>query len=175
MVPILWVQFQIVYERPAVEAQAVSRDQGSAVVTEDPAQQAQEEITQAIFSRDELNELPIQIQTQFFKLNELDARLSVLTRLDVKFIRFRKEAGRSLNHVTLVTVLFDRDGKYVTGKEKTIEFRLLEGSLEKLGQSGLRARTSFDVKPGTYIVRQVVRDAEGAQITALNRTVEIPF
>jgi len=141
----------------------------------DPAAQAKEEIEQALFSHDELHELPMEVHTQFFKLNELDTRLSVVTRLDLHFVQFRKEAGRNLNNLTLITALFDRDGKYMTGKEKILQFRLLDGSLEKLTRSGVTAKTSFDVKPGTYLVRQVVRDAEGAQLSALNRTVEIPF
>lgn len=141
----------------------------------DSAAQAKEEIEQAVFSHDELNELPVEVHTQFFKLNDLDARLSVVTRLNLRFVHFRKESGRNLNNVTLITALFDRDGKYLTGKQKTLQFRLLDGSLEKLSQSGITAKTSFDVKPGTYLVRQVVRDSEGAQLSALNRTVEIPF
>jgi VWFA-related protein len=141
----------------------------------DPATQAKEEIEQAIFSHDELRELPMEVHTQFFKLNEVDTRLSVVTRLDVRFVQFRKEGGRNLNSLTLVTALFDRDGKYMTAKEKVLQLRLLDASLEKLTRSGVTAKTSFDVKPGTYLVRQVVRDAEGAQLSALNRTVEIPF
>jgi len=141
----------------------------------DPAAQAKEEIEQAIFSRDELNELPVEMHTQFFKLANLDARLSVLTRLDLRFVQFRKESGRNLNNLTIVAALFDRDGKYVTGKEKRLEFRLLDGSLERLARSGMTAKISFDVRPGTYMVRQVVRDSEGAQLSAINRTVEIPY
>ena len=141
----------------------------------DPAAQAKEEVEQAVFSHDEVVELPVDVHTQFFKLNEVDARLSVVTRLDLRFVHFRKENGRNLNSVTFITALFDRDGKYVTGKEKTLQFRLLDGSLEKLSQSGVTAKTSFDVKPGIYLIRQVVRDSEGAQLSGLNRTVEIPF
>jgi VWFA-related protein len=142
---------------------------------QDPNAQAKEEIEQAIFSHDELNELPVEVHTQFFKFNELDARLSVLTHLNLRFVAFRKEGGRNLNNLTLVTALFDRDGKYVTGKEKVLEFQLLDGSLEKLVQSGITAKMTFDVKAGTYMVRQVVRDSEGARISALNRTIEIPY
>jgi len=141
----------------------------------DPAAQAKEEIEQAVFSRDELNELPVEVHTQFFKLNDLEARLSVVTRLNLRFVRFRKEGGRNLNNLIFITALFDRDGKYVTGKQKSLKFRLLDESLEKLSRSGITAKTSFDVKAGTYLVRQVVRDSEGAQLSALNRTVEIPF
>ena len=141
----------------------------------DAASRAKEEIEQAIFSHDEVNELPVAVHMQFFKVNELDTKLSVLTHLDLRFVQFRKENGRNLNDLTFVTALFDRDGKYVTGREKRLRFRLLDGSLQKLTESGITAKMTFDVPPGTYLVRQVVRDSEGAQISALNRTVEIPL
>ncbi|MBZ5516572.1 MAG: VWA domain-containing protein [Acidobacteriia bacterium] len=142
---------------------------------DDPAARAKEEIEQAVFSHDEVNELPVAVHTQFFKVNELDTKLSVLTHLDLRFLPFRKADGRNIDDLTFVTALFDRDGKFLTGKEKRLAFRLLDGSLEKLLQSGITARMTFDVRPGTYLVRQVVRDSEGAQISALNRTVEIPL
>jgi VWFA-related protein len=141
----------------------------------DAAAQAKEEVERAVYSSDELSELPMEVHTQFFRLHGEDARLSILTRLDMRFVPFRKEDGRNVNNLKLVTALFDRDGKIVGGKVKDVEFRLRDGSLEKLVQSGLTTRVSFDVKPGTYTVRQVVRDSEGAHISALNRTVEIPF
>ena len=141
----------------------------------DAATQAKEEVERAVYSSDEMSELPIEVHTQFFKLHGADTRLSILTRLDMRFVSFRKEEGRNVNSLKLVTALFDRDGKIVDGKVKDVTFRLLDGSLEKLVQSGLTTRVSFDVKPGTYTVRQVVRDSEGARISALNRTVQIPF
>lgn len=95
--------------------------------------------------------------------------------MDVRQLRFRKQEGRNLNDLTFVTVLFDRDGKLVTGKQKLLKLRLFDSSLERLAQSGLTVKSSFDVAPGTYLVREIVRDAEGGQISALNRTVEIPY
>lgn len=141
----------------------------------DATAQAKEEIEQAVFSHDEVKELPVEVHTQFFKLQEGDAKLSILTHVDLHLLHFRKGDGRNRNNLTFVTALFDRDGKYLTGKEKLVEFRLLDGSLEKLLESGVTTKTSFEVKPGTYLVRQVVRDAEGGQLAGLNRTVEIPF
>ncbi len=141
----------------------------------DPSLQAKEEIQQAIFSQDEVKELPIEVHTQFFKPSEADAKLSVLIHVDIHLLRFRKGEGRNLNNLTFVTALFDRDGKYMIGKEKLVEFHLRDESLDKLLQSGITTKTTFDVKPGTYLVRQVVRDGEGGQLSGLNRTVEIPF
>ena len=142
---------------------------------EDSSAQAKEEIEQAVFSKDEVNELPLTVQTQFFKFTELDAQLSVLTHVDLHLLRFRKEGERNLNNLTLVTAVFDRDGKLVTGKQKTVDFRLRDQTLEQLLRSGITVKISFDIKAGTYLVRQVVRDTEGGQLAGLNRTVEIPY
>jgi VWFA-related protein len=141
----------------------------------DAPAQAKAEIEQALFSQEELQELPIEVHTQFFKLNDTDARLAVLTHLDVRLLHFRRDEGRNLNSLTFATVLFDRDGKYLAGNEKLLELRLLDQNLDKLLKSGITMRSSFDLKPGTYLVREVVRDAEGGQISGLNRTVEIPY
>jgi VWFA-related protein len=141
----------------------------------DVAAKAKEEIEQAVYSQDELKELPVDVHTQFFKVNEAEARLAVLTHLDLSSVRFRKEQDRHLNNLTFVTVLFDRDGKYVMGKEKLVEFRLRDATLARLAQTGITLKVEFDLKPGTYLVRQIVRDSEAGQLSGLNRTVEIPY
>ena len=141
----------------------------------DTATRAKEEIEEAVYSQDELRELPVDVHTQFYKVNEAEARLAVLTHLDLSSVRFRKEQDRHLNNLTFLTVLFDRDGKYVMGKEKVIEFHLRDATLARLTQSGITLKTEFDLKPGTYLVRQIVRDSEAGQLSGLNRTVEIPY
>jgi len=141
----------------------------------DPEEQANEEIEGAVFSQAEVQELPIDVHTQFFKASEMDAELSVLTHLDVRPLQFRKEGDRNANDVTFVAVLFDRNGNYLMGKQKRVELRLSDASLEKVLTSGITMKMNFTVKPGTYMVRGIVRDVQGGQISALNRFVEIPF
>jgi hypothetical protein len=141
----------------------------------DEAARAKEEIEQAVFSQDQLNELPLELHMQFFKTTAQDAKLSVLTHLDLHSLPFRKKEGRNLDNLTIVTALFDRDGKYLIANEKRVEFRLREGTLERYARSGVTIKTSFDVKPGSYLVRQVVRDADGGRLSGLSRTIEIPF
>jgi VWFA-related protein len=143
--------------------------------SEDAAAKAKEEIEQAVYSQDDLKELPIDVHTQFYKLNEADAKLAVLTHLDMSSVRFRKEQDRNLNDLTFVTIIFDRDGKYVTGIEKRLTFRLRDATLAKLTQTGITLKTEFDLKAGTYMVRQVVRDSEAGQLSGLSRSVEIPY
>ena len=141
----------------------------------DPTVQEKEEIQEAVFSQDETHELPIDVHTQFFMKTESDARITVLTRLDLHDLHFRKEEDRNVDNLTFVTVVFDQDGHVVTGQQKALQLRLRDSSLERYLQTGITIRTLFDVKPGTYLVRAVVRDSESAQISGLNRTVEIPY
>ena len=136
---------------------------------------AKQEISQALFSRDETNDIPVEMNTRFFKASETQARLSVTSRVDVRKLRFRKANDRNVNDVRVVCALFDRDGNYVQGISKTIQLRLLNGAIqnEKLS-GGISVRSDFTVAPGTYVIRLVVRDAEGETMTARNSAVRIP-
>jgi len=142
--------------------------------SENAAARASEEIVDAAFSQDQLSELPIDVRTQFYKINESDVRLAVVTHLDLGAVRFLKEQDRNLNDLTFVTVLFDRDGKYVVGREKKVSFRLRDATLARLTQSGMSIKVEFDVKPGTYMVRQIVRESQAGRLSGLTRTVELP-
>ena len=139
-----------------------------------PVEAAKQEIREAIFSQEELHDVPVDLQTQFFKKDATSARLSVLTHFDVKNIHFRKEQGRNADVLTIATAIFDDNGNFVTGGEKTVQMKLLDTTYNRLSRSGLTLKSSYDVKPGTYMVRLVVRDGEGAQMAARNGAVVIP-
>jgi VWFA-related protein len=141
----------------------------------DPVEAAKEEIQEALFSQDEMNDLPVELQTQFFKKDQSQARLAVLTHVDVKGIRFRKADGRNRDDLTVATAIFDENGNFVTGGEKIVEMKLLDKTVERMSRSGFTLKSSFDIKPGTYLVRMVVRDAEGSQMAARNGAVSIPY
>jgi VWFA-related protein len=141
---------------------------------DDPAEEARQEIEDAVFSQDESHGLPVELRTQFFKSSDTDARLSVFARVDVKHIRFRKVDGRNKNDLTVVSALFDRNGNYLKGEEKILQMNWKDETLASQLASGVTVKTSFDVKPGKYRVRLIVRDAEGQSITAANGAVEIP-
>ncbi|MGC2283771.1 MAG: VWA domain-containing protein [Candidatus Acidiferrum sp.] len=140
----------------------------------DPAEEAKQEIQEALFSQDEIRDLPVDFHTQFFKMSSEQARLAVITHVDIKGVHFRKAEGRTRDDLTVATAIFDENGNYVIGGEKIIEMKLLDPTYDRLMRSGLNLKSSFDVKPGSYLVRQVVRDSEGAQLAARNGAVVIP-
>jgi VWFA-related protein len=140
----------------------------------DPAQQAKQEVEEAFFSRDEIHDLPVELHTQFFKTAEYKAKLSILARVDVRHLRFRKADGRNYNTLTVVGGIFDRNGNYVAGSQKVIDMKLKDQTLETMPQSGLTVKSTLDVSSGSYVIRLVVRDSEGQLISAQNGVVEIP-
>jgi hypothetical protein len=161
----------------SIQSSAVNARRGYYAPThiEDAKETSRREIEEALFSREEMTDIPIDFGTQFFKPTSETAKLAVLIKLDVLKLKFRKEEGRNKNEVTLVCAVFDRNGVYVTGVQKLLEMRLLDETLEKRLGNGITVRNTLDVKPGQYSIRIVVRDAEGQLMSARNGVVEIPY
>ena len=140
----------------------------------DPEEDAKREIQEALFSRDELQDIPLELHMQFFKSSDVAAKIAVLAHVNVKNLRFRKADGRNNDNLTVLSGLFDRNGNLITGIQKTVVLHLLDSTLEKLINSGLTVKTNFDAAPGNYVVRLVVRDSEGQTMAARNGVVDIP-
>ena len=140
----------------------------------DPEEDAKREIQEAMFSRDEIQDIPLELHTQFFKSSDAAANIAVLARVNIRNLRFRKADGRNNDNLTIISGLFDRNGNYVQGMRKVVEMRLLDTTLEKVSNSGITVRTNFNVAPGSYVIRLVVRDSEGQTMAARNGVVEIP-
>ncbi len=84
-----------------------------------PAEEAKEEIEDAVFSREEMLDIPVKLHTEFFKQSEAKAELTVETRVDLKALKFRKADDRNRDTLTVVTGLFDQNGRYMKGTERT--------------------------------------------------------
>jgi VWFA-related protein len=135
---------------------------------------AKEDLQEAVFSRDERKDLPLEIQTQFFMTSKTEGQLSVLARVDLNGVLLHKEQQRNVDELRFVTALFDENGNLLEGQEHDVDLRLKDATLNKLLEGGLKTSCQFKVRPGTYVVREVVRDMGSGGIAALSRTVEIP-
>jgi hypothetical protein len=107
-------------------------------------------------------------------MNATSSQLTVYTHLDIQGIRLRKADGRNRNDIVLATAVFDSNGQLVDGQMKEIALKLQDSTVERLRHSGLTFKTVFKIKPGSYIVRSVLRALEGDQLTARNLTTVIP-
>jgi hypothetical protein len=139
-----------------------------------PDELAKQDIEDAVFSQEEQQGLPVQLHIQYFKVDADNAKLSVLTHVDIGQVNFDHADGRNVDNLTIVAALFDRNGNYLRSDEKTLEMKLKDSTLERLHKSGVTVKTNFDVKPGGYMVRLVVRDSKASQLASRNGVVEIP-
>ena len=131
------------------------------------------DIDDAVFSRGQATDIPIVVQTGYSKPNTGKmAKVLVTAKIDMAALHLRKAAGLSLDSLRAVVALFDPDGGYVTGAQKTVNLRLKEETLKQKDPS-VTLHWEFDVDPGTYLVRLVVHEQESKVMTTLNRTVKI--
>ena len=141
---------------------------------EDAAMVATREIGEAVFSHDELSDLPLDIDTEFYKTTAADAKLKIVAHLDIRQLHLRKADDVNRNDVTVVCALFDGNGNYLKGVQKVVELRVKDENVVHRRSLGLTLNSDFEVKRGAYMVRVVARDAEGRQMAAANDVVEIP-
>jgi VWFA-related protein len=138
-----------------------------------PEAVAKEEIQQAVFSQEELREVPVECRAQFFKGAD-GVHLTVVTHVGTEGLKFRKAEERNQDTLTITTGIFDENGRMLTGLQRVLELRLKDATLERVNKMGLNVKLTFDLQPGTFLVRTVVRDSEGTQMGATNREVVIP-
>jgi VWFA-related protein len=139
-----------------------------------PEETAKQDLEEAVFSQEEQHGVPIELHLQYFKSDAVNAKLSVLTHVDVSQVRFEKSQGRNFDDLSFVAALFDRNGNFISGNQKNVELRLKDTTLQRLTETGMTVKIGFDVKPGGYIVRLVMRDSKAANLSARNGVIEIP-
>jgi VWFA-related protein len=152
----------------------VEARQGYYAIKEDPKDKnATTDIDDAVFSRNQMNDIPVVLQTGYSKPNDgEDAKVLVVAKIDVRSLHFRQGDGRNRDSLIVVSALFDSEGGYVAGTKKTVNLRLRDESLAQTDPD-VTLRSEFDVKAGEYLVRLVVREAEGKAMTTMNRSVTI--
>ena len=140
-----------------------------------PDELAKEQIREAVYSQEQIQGLPLSLSTKVRKLEGENEEITVQARLDVCGLPFEQRDDLSVDDVTYTVVLFDRDGKFVSGSQQNYSLALKKHTLEDLEKSGLSFEEHVRVKPGVYTVRVVVRESRGGPIAALSKTVEVPL
>jgi VWFA-related protein len=141
---------------------------------DDPVEAAKQEIQDALFSREELRDIPLELHTEFFKTPQDRAKVRVITHIDLKPLKLRKTEGRNHDELTVTTGLFDNNGNYAAGIQRGVDLHLKDDTFDKWMANGILVPSNLEVMPGNYLVRVVVRDSEGHLLAARSGSVDIP-
>ena len=159
------------YFAPRSEAEAAASVEPGGLV--DPDAQVKEQIREAVYSRTDVQQLPVTMDVKVFSTKTEDRELVLSGRLDTKALRLRKDGQRNLNNVTFVSAIFDQKDNLVQLQRGQAKLDAPDAQLQQVLSAGLKMDSTFELKPGTYRVREVVTDSEEHQITALSRNVNV--
>jgi hypothetical protein len=138
----------------------------------DAAAQENERIRQAVMSKADQQELPLEVTTQTTKTADTD-QLTVVAHLDTNTLHFHKNGDRNQSTVTFIAAVFDGSGKYLTGQQQHARVDIPDDDIPKLNATGMNVKMVFQLKPGAYTIREVVTESEDHHLAALSRNVEM--
>jgi VWFA-related protein len=132
-------------------------------------------IVRALDAPFEIRDLPLGV-TDFCFDEALSGQLSVLlaAEVDVAAVELREEEGRFRGDLALVVEAQHMEtGEYFRVEEK-VEMALLPSTLERLRRTGYVVSREFNLPPGAYQARVVVRDLGSGRLGSVIHDFRVP-
>ena len=139
----------------------------------DSKEEEERQIADELHSRAEAGDLFLDLQALSVAHGTEQTQLMVTSKVAVNSIRFKEAGGKHSDVLRMITAVFDENGTVVAGGEKDLTMDLNDAQYQKLTQAGLTVNAGFALKPGRYLVRQLIRDTAGEETAARNQAIEI--
>jgi VWFA-related protein len=133
----------------------------------------QEQIREMLLSKTEIAQFPVVLDAEVSAGQGETHELSLLSHVDPKSLHLQKEGGYNLNTLTFIFGVFDQKGNLVIAQQRHANVDVADGQLPEFLAAGMNVDMAFQLKPGSYLIREVVTDSE-QRLTALSRNVDIP-
>jgi VWFA-related protein len=153
---------------------AVKQERDELAEKRDQQAEQQDELRQVVASREEFHQLAVDVSTQVEPSTGESKQLTVVIKLDLNSVRFRKEGEQNVNTLVFIAGIYDGNGKWVAGKQKQVGLKLPDDQLQDMRAKGVGVKDTFELKPGTYLLREVVQESEDHHLGAVNREVKVP-
>ena len=137
------------------------------------ADQGQEQIREALLSKTEIAQFPVALDAKVSPGQGETRELSLLSHVDPNALHLQKEGEHNLNTLTFVFGVFDQKENLVIAQQRHATVDVTDAQLPEFLKSGMDLGMDFQLKPGSYRIREVVTDSEH-RLTALSRNVDIP-
>jgi len=150
------------------EADARQRDASEAEA------QMQEQIREAMLASNAVGGLPVELYAQRKGNAGATRDISFSTHLDTRPLHLRNDAGRNENTVVFALAIFDEKQHLIASQQRRAVVHVPDSQLQSFLKTGIDAEMTFNLKPGLYIVREVVTEAENHDMAAFSREVKVP-
>jgi VWFA-related protein len=138
-----------------------------------PSEKRFRKLEQSVMAAEDRAEIPLEFSATPEKLANGESVLKIVVHVDVRKLSFQDLGDRHSERLIFITALFDEKNQFLTGVQGVMDLRLKETTLKQIVAQGLSAKMSIQAPVGSYRVRQVVQEAVGGKLAAVNRTVEI--
>jgi len=165
------IQARRSYFAPRNEAEA--KAEAKEVEASSAADQGQEQIREALLSKTESAQFPVVLDAKVSEGQGETHELSLLSHVDPQSLHFQKEGDHNLNTLTFVFGVFDQKENLVIAQQRHANVDVADGQLPEFLRAGMNLDMAFQLKPGSYRIREVVTDSE-QRLTTLSRNVDIP-
>jgi VWFA-related protein len=132
------------------------------------------DIINALDAPGNMNQIPVTLAYASSQVNDAEYAVSFTTHVDIRKLQFQQEDARRRNTVSIILAAYDEMDNFINGVDKSVEFRLLEGSYKALLTDGLSSRVQLTLPPGRYKIKAVVREHNQGKMGSLIKAVEIP-
>jgi hypothetical protein len=158
----------------AAPESTVAKAAASEIGTSDPEAKTQEEIREAVLSKSDIAQLPVGLDTKLSEGQGETRELALSAHLDGSSLHFHKDGEHNLNTVTFVFAVFDQKENLLNAQLRRAKVNIVDAQVPSFSKNGVDMHLTFQLKPGTYRIREVVSDSEDHHMTTLSRSVTIP-
>jgi VWFA-related protein len=135
--------------------------------------QVQEQIREALLSKTEIAKFPVVLDATISAGQGETHELSLVSHADPKSLHLQKEGDHNLDTLTFVFGVFDQKENLVIAQQRHATVNVADGQLPEFLKAGINVDIAFQLKPGSYRIREVVTDSE-QRLATLSRKVDIP-
>lgn len=136
--------------------------------------QIQAQLQQAVLSKADLQQFPVALDVKLSAAQGETHELSVNAHLDATPLHFHKEGEHNLNTVTFIFAVFDQQDTLLNAQQRRAKVDVIDAELPNLVKAGVNVNATFQLKSGSYRLREVVTDSEDHSMTALSRNIQVP-
>jgi hypothetical protein len=132
-----------------------------------------QKLNQEVMASDTLSGVAAEVTTQSAVTSTGETGLKVNVHVNGRTLAFRKENNTRAERIIFVTALFDMQGHYLSGVETVMDMNLKDATFATVSKDGVDARSTLQLPPGTYRLREVVQEVVGGRLAASSQTVEV--
>lgn len=133
-----------------------------------------EDILDALRAPGNLNEIPVGFSYNSYQVDDSNYEVELVTRVDIRRMRFVEEDSWRKNQISIAIVLFDDNDRYIDGSLKDVSFSLSPDNYAEILSRGFSSTVKFRMPPGRYKIKAIIREAVQGKIGSLTKTIDVP-